>query len=437
MGYLSIEGGARLHGRVVISGAKNSALKLMAASLLASGETVLTNVPRISDVFTMIEVLTRLGAKVSFEGSELRIDTSGPINTVAPYDLVRRMRASINVLGPLLARQGHARVAMPGGCNIGNRTIDIHERSLTQLGVSFTFDHGYLEGISTGLTGSRVVLEFPSRGATENLLTASVLADGVTVIENAAREPDILDLANFLGEMGAQVFGAGTSTIEVIGVPELVPASYEVSADPIEAGTFALAVLATKGEAELVGARPQDMEIFLEKLVIAGAQWSAIDGGIWVASNRRPMAVDFATLPYPGFPTDLQPQMMAYLTIADGTSILTENVFESRFAHVQELVRMGADVRTEGHHAVVRGVGGLQGAPVTGSDLRAGAALVVAALAAEGQSEIHDFHHVQRGYEDFAGKLTALGAKAEVVEPTDSVTLPAMQVSDPLEASSD
>lgn len=423
MGYLSIEGGVPLNGRVEISGAKNSALKLMAASLLASGETVLTNVPRISDVFTMIEMLVRLGAKVSFEGSELRIDTSGPISTVAPYDLVRRMRASINVLGPLLARQGHARVAMPGGCNIGNRTIDIHERSLTQLGVSFTFDHGYLEGIATGLTGSRVVLDFPSRGATENLLTASTLADGVTVIENAAREPDILDLANFLSEMGAQVFGAGTSTIEVIGVGELEPTSYEVSADPIEAGTFALAVLATNGEAELVGARPQDMEIFLEKLELAGARWTAIDGGIAVTSARRPAAVDFATLPYPGFPTDLQPQMMAYLTIAEGTSIITENVFESRFAHVQELVRMGADIRTEGHHAVVRGVGSLQGAPVTGSDLRAGAALVVAALAADGRSEVHEFHHVQRGYEDFAGKLRSLGARVQVTDPRDSVPL--------------
>lgn len=424
MGYLSIEGGTPLHGRVEISGAKNSALKLMAASLLTSGETVLTNVPRISDVFTMIEMLTRLGAKVSFEGSELRIDTSGEINTVAPYDLVRRMRASINVLGPLLARLGHARVAMPGGCNIGNRTIDIHERSLTQLGVSFTFDHGYLEGIATGLVGSRVVLDFPSRGATENLLTASVLAKGVTVIENAAREPDILDLANFLGDMGAHVFGAGTSTIEVIGVPELQPTSYRVSSDPIEAGTFALATLATGGEAALVGARFQDMEIFLEKLELAGAKWTATEEGISVASVQRPSAVDFATLPYPGFPTDLQPQMMAYLTIAEGTSIITENVFESRFAHVQELARMGADIRTEGHHAVVRGVDALQGAPVTGSDLRAGAALIVAALAAEGQTKVHDFHHVQRGYEDFAGKLTALGANVYVTEdPTESVQL--------------
>lgn len=422
MNYLTINGGVRLSGRVQISGAKNSALKLMAASLLGHGVTVLTNVPRISDVFTMSEVLTRLGAKVEFDRDVLRIDTSGEISTVAPYDLVRRMRASINVLGPLLARSGHARVAMPGGCNIGNRTIDIHEASLTQLGVSFTFDHGYLEGLAPRLKGKRVLLEFPSRGATENLMTAAVLAEGSTVIENAAREPDIVDLASFLNAMGARVFGAGTSTIEIDGVERMESTSYRVSADPIEAGTFALAVLTTGGEAELVGAQPGDMEIFLEKLEMVGALWAPTDGGIRVTADHLAQAVDFATLPYPGFPTDLQPQLMAYLATAEGTSIITENVFENRFAHALELVRMGADIRIEGHHAVVRGVRRLQGAPVKGSDLRAGAALVVAALGADGQSEIHDFHHVERGYEDFAGKLRGLGADVELLE--DSATLP-------------
>ncbi len=421
MNYLSIVGGQRLQGRVRISGAKNSALKLMAASLLGHGETVLTNVPRISDVFTMVEVLQRLGATVAFDGDVLRIDTSGEISTVAPYDLVRRMRASINVLGPLLARSGHARVAMPGGCNIGSRTIDMHEAGLTQLGVKFTFDHGYLEGITDKLLGKRVLLEFPSRGATENLMTAAVLAEGVTVIENAAREPDIIDLASFLNAMGAQVWGAGTSTIEITGVPRMQSTWYTVSADPIEAGTFALAVLTTGGEAELVGAQPETMEIFLEKLELTGAQWAPIEHGIRVTGDHRAHAVDFATLPYPGFPTDLQPQMMAYLTTAEGTSIVTENVFENRFAHAQELVRMGADIRTEGHHAVIRGVRRLQGAPVKGSDLRAGAALVVAALGADGQTELHDFHHVERGYEDFAGKLRGLGASVELVEESTSL----------------
>jgi UDP-N-acetylglucosamine 1-carboxyvinyltransferase len=423
MSYLKILGGAPLKGRVQISGAKNSALKLMAASLLGRGETTLTNVPRISDVFTMIEVLTRLGASVSFEDNVLRIDTSGEISTVAPYDLVRRMRASINVLGPLLARSGHARVAMPGGCNIGNRTIDMHEAGLAQLGVKFTFDHGYLEGMAEKLIGKRVLLEFPSRGATENLMTAAVLAEGVTVIENAAREPDIVDLASFLNAMGAQVWGAGTSTIEITGVKRMNSTSYRVSADPIEAGTFALAVLATGGQAELAGAQPDDMEIFLEKLELAGAEWAPTEGGIRVAGDRRPSSVDFATLPYPGFPTDLQPQMMAYLATAEGTSIITENVFENRFAHALELVRMGADIRIEGHHAVVRGVRRLQGAPVKGSDLRAGAALVVAALGAEGMSEVHDFHHCERGYEDFAGKLTGLGATVELVKETVPVSI--------------
>ena len=421
MNYLRIDGGSRLRGRVQISGAKNSALKLMASSLLGHGETTLTNVPRISDVLTMIEVLQRLGARVGFDGDVLTIDTSGEISTVAPYDLVRRMRASINVLGPLLARAGHARVAMPGGCNIGSRTIDMHESGLAQLGVRFTFDHGYLEGIAHRLVGKRVLLEFPSRGATENLMTAAVRAEGVTVIENAAREPDIVDLASFLNAMGAQVWGAGTSTIEITGVRQMHSTSYRVSADPIEAGTFALAVLTTGGEAELVGAQPETMEIFLEKLELAGAEWAPTDGGIRVTADHRARSVDFATLPYPGFPTDLQPQMMAYLTTAEGTSIVTENVFENRFAHAQELVRMGADIRTEGHHAVIRGVRRLQGAPVKGSDLRAGAALVVAALGAEGQTEVHDFHHVERGYEDFAGKLQGLGASVELAEETTSL----------------
>ncbi|MEX2551653.1 MAG: UDP-N-acetylglucosamine 1-carboxyvinyltransferase [Actinomycetota bacterium] len=408
--YLTVEGGTRLSGRVHISGAKNSALKLMAASLLGRGETVLTNVPRISDVMTMVEVLERLGAGVSFEGDVLRIDTSGEIRTEAPYDLVRRMRASINVLGPLLARSGHARVAMPGGCNIGQRQIDIHERSLAQLGVSFTFDHGYLEGIAPRLKGKRVLLDFPSRGATENLLTAASLAEGATVIENAAREPDIVDLASFLNAMGAQIWGAGSSTIEVSGVDHLSSASYRVSADPIEAGTFALAVVGTGGAAELIGAVPDDMEMFLEKLHLTGAGWGPTAEGIRVAADARPKAVDFATLPYPGFPTDLQPQMMAYLAAAEGTSIITENVFESRFAHVLELARMGADIWTEGQHAVVKGVVRLQGCPVRATDLRAGAALLIAALAADGPTEIHDCHHIERGYENIVSKLEGLGA---------------------------
>jgi len=386
----------------------------MAAALLAKGRTVLTNVPAIADVLTMSEVLEELGAQVTLDPSgALEIDTSGPISTVASYELVRRMRASINVLGPLLARYGHARVAMPGGCKIGSRTIDIHERSLGTLGVSFHFDHGYLEGVASRLKGQPVVLEFPSRGATENLLTAATLADGVTTIENAAREPDIVDLARFLNQMGARIFGAGTSTIEVTGVAELNPTQYRVEPDPIEAGTFALACAATSGRIEIVDARPADMQIFLEKLERTGTAWTLEGQTMTVVPSLRSGPVDFATLPFPGFPTDLQPPMMAYLAGADGTSIVTENVFEARFTHVPELVRMGADIRVEGHHAVVRGVPRLQGAPVRVSDLRGGAALLIAALGAEGKTELQDIHHLDRGYEDLTGKLTALGARIE------------------------
>jgi UDP-N-acetylglucosamine 1-carboxyvinyltransferase len=397
MGSLHVEGGHRLSGSVVVSGAKNSALKLMAASLLAEGRTVLTNVPRIADVFTMIDVLRHVGASVDFLGDVMAIDVPGQLHSEAPYELVHRMRASVNVLGPLLARQGHARVAMPGGCNIGTRPLDLHEEALGRMGASFHFDHGYLEGVTPGLTGRRIVLEFPSRGATENVLTAATLAGGRTVIDNAAR-----------------VSGAGTSTIEIDGVQAMKPATYRCPSDPIEAGSLALAALATRGEVELVGARPAELDVFLSKLAGSGAWWRATDAGVEVAIDRRPSAVDFATLPYPGFPTDLQAQMIAYLCTAEGTSIVTENVFESRFAHVAELGRMGADVRVEGHQAVVRGVSRLEGAPVTAHDLRGGVALIIAALGADGESVVQDIHHVERGYEDLPDKLRRLGAEVEV-----------------------
>lgn len=408
-----IEGGRRLSGSVRISGAKNSALKLMAASLMGTGITVLANVPHIGDVYTMMEVLERLGASVELSGDILRIDTTGELSSEAPYDLVRRMRASINVLGPLVARRGHARVAMPGGCNIGTRGIELHERGLEQLGVSFHADHGYLEALAPELVGRRIVLEFPSRGATENILTAGVLAKGTTVIDNAAREPDIVDLAAFLNGMGARISGAGTSTIEIEGVSELGATAFSVSSDPIEAGTFALAVLATQGEAELVGARAADLEIFLEKVAATGAEWAETPDGFSVSIDRQPRGVDIMTLPYPGFPTDLQAPMMAYLATASGTSIVTENVFEARFLHVAELGRMGASIRTEGHHAVVAGVPRLEGAPVRAMDLRGGAALIVAAVGAEGRTEIHDVEHIERGYEAVVAKLTGLGASLE------------------------
>jgi UDP-N-acetylglucosamine 1-carboxyvinyltransferase len=405
-----VRGGRPLSGRVEISGAKNSALKLMAATLLSEGSHVIRRVPRINDVETMAKVLRRLGAEATFDDSSLRVEVPAAVGTEAPYDLVRQMRASIIVLGPLLARCGRARVAMPGGCNIGSRKIDLHLKGLQRLGAEISYDHGYLDASSDGLSGARVVLEFPSVGATENLLMAAVLAKGTTRIENAAREPEIGDLAAFLAAMGAQISGAGTNEIEVEGVDALRPADHAVIGDRIEAGTYLIAAAAAGGEVVASGVQPEHLDLVLEKLSDAGAE---IEGGlqeIRLRMTRRPRAVDFVTLPYPGFPTDLQPQMMTLLAVADGTSIVTENVFESRFMFVDELVRMGADVRTEGHHAVITGRPRLQGCPVRAPDIRAGAALVTAGLAAEGETEVSGIASIDRGYEGLDSKLRSLGA---------------------------
>lgn len=413
MDRLIVAGGRRLRGRVPIEGAKNSALKLMAAALLADGPSRIERVPRITDCLTMSEVLQGLGASVEWEGSALTIDTTSATGCEAPYELVRRMRASIVVLGPLLARRGRARVAMPGGCNIGSRKIDLHLRGMELMGAEFEYEHGYLDTRAIALKGAEISLDFPSVGATENLLMAAVCATGTTVIENAAREPEIQDLAEMLCEMGAKIGGAGTATVEVHGtggVP-LSPVSHAVVPDRIEAGTYAIAACATGGEVMLEGARADQMDLVLAKLADAGASVDATGDGLRVGLEGRPRAVDVVTLPYPGFPTDLQPQMMALLSTADGTSIVTENVFESRFMFVDELNRMGADIRTEGHHAVVRGVERLSSAPVSALDIRAGAAMVIAALGASGTTEISGLHHIDRGYQDLAGKLTALGAE--------------------------
>ncbi|MGZ8607284.1 MAG: UDP-N-acetylglucosamine 1-carboxyvinyltransferase [Actinomycetota bacterium] len=410
MDRLLVTGGTSLQGTVPIAGAKNSALKLMAASLLAEGRTTIHNVPRIQDCHTMVEVLEHLGVACSWEGGTLVADTSsaGPLET--PYELVSRMRASILVLGPLLARFGRARVAMPGGCNIGSRKIDLHVRGLEKMGASFSSEHGYLEGSTTGLRGAYVTLDFPSVGATENVLMAAVAARGTTVIENAAREPELVDLADFLTSMGARIGGIGTPTIEIEGVDTFAPVEHVVIPDRVEAGTFAIAACATGGSVVLHGARSDQMDLVFSKLADAGADVLATEGGVAVSMHRRPTAVDLVTLPYPGFPTDLQPQMMALLAIADGTSIVTENVFESRFMFVDELNRMGADIRTEGHHAVIRGVERLSAAPVRALDIRAGAAMVIAALSADGVTQVEDMYHVDRGYQDFEAKVAALGA---------------------------
>lgn len=411
MDRLLVTGGARLSGAVRVSGAKNSALKLMAASLLAEGRTEIENVPRIQDCLTMTEVLEHLGAGVAWADGVLAIDTSEVTAAEAPYELVRRMRASILVLGPLLARRGTARVAMPGGCNIGSRTIDLHVQGLQRMGARFWSDHGFLVAETGGLRGAVISLDYPSVGATENVMMAAVAARGTTVIENAAREPEIDDLAAFLTAMGARIDGAGTTTIEIQGVDAFEPVRHRVIPDRIEAGTFAIAACATQGHVVLEGARGDHLELVLAKLAEAGADILVTEEGLSVRMDDRPRAVDFVTLPYPGFATDLQPQMMVVLASAGGTSIATENVFESRFMFVDELKRMGADIRTEGHHAVIRGVERLQAAPVRALDIRAGAAMVVAALAADGVTEVSEMYHVDRGYEDFEAKLASLGAR--------------------------
>ncbi|HYN35770.1 MAG TPA: UDP-N-acetylglucosamine 1-carboxyvinyltransferase [Actinomycetota bacterium] len=419
MKVYGIDGPIRLNGSVAISGAKNSTLKLMAASLLIPGRVVLERVPRIKDVFLMVKVLEELGAEVDFDGSRLEIDSSGDLSDETPYELVIKMRASIQVLGPLLARLGRARVAMPGGDAIGSRPIDLHTKGLEQMGAKFTSQHGYVEGVASRLTGTRVLLEFPSVGATENLLMAAVTADGTTTIENAAREPEIQDLADFLNEAGGHIEGAGTLTITIEGVRELHPLTHEIIPDRIEAGTFAIAAVATGGDVTLLDVRPDHLELALLKLEETGAEITRGDGEVRIRMSSRSKTLDLVTLPYPGFPTDLQPLMMVLLAQAEGSSILTENVFEARFLFVDEINRMGSRIRVEGHHAVIRGVERLSGAPVRSPDIRAGAALVLGGLCAQGRTDVHDSGHIERGYEDFQGKLGRLGAHLDVTELED------------------
>ena len=407
-----VRAGAPLHGTVRVSGAtKNSGTKQMAAALLAPGRTTIANVDPVADLDVMIEVLRSIGAEVEWAGPrELSIDASADLHAEANYELVTRMRASVNVLGPLLARCGEARVAMPGGDNIGSRKLDMHFRGLELMGVELQVVHGFIEARTNRLNGARVVLEFPSVGATENLLTAAVLAKGPTVIENAAREPEITDLAAMLNRMGAQVLGAGTSTIEVEGVEELHPVDTELMGDRIEVGTLLMACGIAGGEITIEGARLDHVETVVMKLTEMGLKVSPTPDGLWARAEERLRAVDLATLPYPGFATDFMPMAVALLAVSDGTAIVTENVFDNRLGFVGELARMGADVRHEGRHAVIRGVPRLSGAPVRALDVRAGAALVLAGLAAEGETVVLDPFHVDRGYPDLAASLRALGA---------------------------
>ena len=415
-------GGTSLRGEVSVVGAKNSALKLMAGALLAVGTTRLTNVPAILDVMTMAELLRRLGCTVDYdaEAGVVAIDVPDRIGHRADYDLVRALRASICVLGPLVARCGQADVAVPGGDAIGSRGLDLHASGLETLGATVRVTHGYLIAEArSGLHGGDIRLDFPSVGATENILMAAVLAQGATRVTNAAREPEIVDIARFLSTMGARIDGAGTSVITVEGVSALTPVSHEVVSDRIAAGTWAFAAATTGGDVEVVGGVPGHLAATLDRLTDAGTDITTTDRGFRVTGSGRRSAFDVATLPYPGFPTDLQPFALTYNAVAQGSAMITENVFEARFRTVQELARLGADARVDGHHVMLHGVKRLSGAPVEASDIRAGAALVIAGLVADGITTVSPAHHIDRGYAGFAEALCGLGADV-TREPDDA-----------------
>ena len=401
-------------------GAKNSVLKLMAAALLAPGDTVIGNLPAISDVTIMRQLLERLGCGVTESEHDsidrVTISTPAELNSEAPYELVRMIRGSICVLGPLLARTRHAKVALPGGDAIGSRPLDMHFAGLERMGAEIRTEHGYILADAPDLRGASIWLDFPSVGATENIMTAAVLAKGTTVIDNAAREPEIVDLCQMLVAMGAQIDGIGTSTLEITGVEQLHPAKHDAVADRIVAGTWAMAAVATRGDVTVRGANAAHLEIALDKVAQAGGEVEVLADGFRVAMDRRPKSFDVVTLPYPGLATDLQPQAIAALAVADGTAMITENLFEARFMFCDEIARMGADVRTDGHHAVVRGRERLSGAPVRATDIRAGVGLVIAGLVADGVTEVAEVHHIDRGYVRLEDQLRNLGAEIERVE---------------------
>ncbi len=416
MDKIIIRGNNPLHGKVQIHGAKNAVLPLMAASILAESPSVLHNVPCLHDVFTMDKLLTQMGIQVEFTGRYMTISVPNKISPVAPYDLVRKMRASFFVLGPLLARFGKARVSLPGGCAIGTRPVDIHLKGLEKLGARIRLEEGYV--IAEGnLKGTDIYLDFPSVGATENLMMSATLAKGTTRLFNSAQEPEIVDLANFLNKLGAKIEGAGTEVITIKGVKSLVGAEHHVIPDRIEAGTFLIAGLATKGDIQVTNVIPEHLKTFIAKLNEMGAEIQVTSHSIRVKSPSEHLKpVNITTLPYPGFPTDLQAQMMALLTCVEGTSIIKETVFENRFLHVAELSRMGADINLEGNTAIIRGVKQLKGAPVMASDLRASAALVIAGLMAkEGETIISRVYHLDRGYERIEERLASLGADIQRV----------------------
>lgn len=410
MDRICISGGHRLQGEVRIGGAKNAALPILASTILGTGECLLTNVPDVVDVVTMGKLLRLLGASVRIEGSRTAVNAASLRSTEAPYELVRTMRASVLVLGPLVARWGEATVSLPGGCAIGTRPVNLHLAGLEKMGAEVTIAHGYITARADRLRGAHISFDIPTVTGTENLLMAATLADGTTVIENAAKEPEVADLAAFLVKRGARIAGAGTDVITVEGVRELRNADHEVIPDRIEAGTYLAAAAITGGDVRVEQCRPRHMEAVLLKLREMGAEVSEGKENVRLIAPRRLRHVDVKTFAYPGFPTDMQAQIMALAAVAEGTSAITETVFESRYIHVPELRRMGADIKVEGSHAVVNGVESLTGAPVMASDLRASAALILAGLAARGETEVSRVYHLDRGYERIEAKLLGLGA---------------------------
>ena len=414
MEKLIIHGGHELHGRVKISGAKNAVLPIIAATLLAQDKPcVLDEVPYLNDVCTIAEVLRQLGAKVNFNKEEhvLSIDNTILKTVDAPYELVRKMRASFVIMGPLLARYGKAKISMPGGCAIGTRPIDLHLKGFEALGAEIEIGHGFISATApNGLKGTSIYLDFPSVGATENIIMAACMAEGQTILENAAQEPEIIDLANFLNIMGAKIRGAGTNVIKITGVPKLIGHNYTIIPDRIEAGTYMVAVAMTGGDIYIENAISEHLKPVIAKLNEAGVKIEEDIDGIRVSCDRRPKAIDIKTLPYPGFPTDMQAQFMAMLAISEGTGFVTETVFENRFMHVDELKRMGANIRVDGRTSIVEGVSTLTGCQVKATDLRAGAAMVLAGLVAKGETQVSYIHHIDRGYDNLVAKLCGLGA---------------------------
>ncbi|QNO15178.1 UDP-N-acetylglucosamine 1-carboxyvinyltransferase [Alkalicella caledoniensis] len=402
-----------LKGTVKVSGAKNAALPILAASLLCQGKTILEEIPPLEDVNVILKVLESLGAKVEENDGIYSIDSSNLTSTTAPYELIRKMRASFLVMGPLLARLGQAKISLPGGCAIGTRPIDLHLKGFQALGAEIITGHGFIEAKASKLVGNRIYLDFPSVGATENIMMLATYAQGQTIIENAAAEPEIVDLANYLNSMGAKVRGAGTNVIKITGVEKLSSNRYTVIPDRIEAGTYMVAAALTGGDVFISNCIYDHLKPVVAKLQECGMEIIEEDNGLRVKSKGVIKSIDVKTLPYPGFPTDMQPQMMALLTVAEGTSVVTETVFENRFMHVDELKRMNSKIKIQERSAVVTGVKELTGAPVFATDLRAGAALILAGLIADGVTEIGNIYHIDRGYVDIVGKLNSLGAKIE------------------------